>query len=220
MHAPEFEIKYLLRQPDVPVTLAWLRARYRAQREHAMNRVFSLYFDTPGGDLLDAKANGDFHKLKVRLRWYALDGSDAVRSPVFLEVKRRTGATRTKTRVVTGLAPLPEVRAPDTHAMRRLVAEFRPRLGLPAGLEPVLGVSYRRHRFVAPSDGTRVNLDDEVRAIWRAPRHSCRSGPALVDVAVLEAKGPTRAAPSDLVPLLRRVARRASFSKYHALLVC
>ncbi len=218
MSAPEYEAKYLIRRPNLPFALAWLRARCRQPAEHAANRVFSLYFDTPAGEMLAAKANGDFRKLKVRLRWYGAVDADSGQPPVFIEAKGRRGATRTKQRLLADAAHLLGPGVPDLHGLRRLIEQARPQLGLPAGLEPVLSLSFRRQRFVAASSGARVNLDDEISAIWRRPGCAARAAVRVLGQAVLEIKDTGREVPTELLPMVRWVARRGSFSKYHALM--
>jgi hypothetical protein len=209
-----FESKYVSQSSAVPMLLERLAACCRVDAEYPANRVHSVYFDSPDLRAMAEVDNGDFHKAKVRVRWYEeMDGS---RSGAFLECKRKVGVRRVKARY-----PLPdlEVSLPLHHPRwievpRNLLADGAE---LPGGLlQPTLHITYTRHRFVEPLSGLRLALDAQLRAARVHPRFA-RSGAIAgrpAPVAVFEAKGDTRRLPETLRFVRSFGARRRAFSKY------
>ena len=70
--------------------------------KYPFNRVSSIYYDTPSLDAYREKANGDYLKRKLRLRWYEPVGGANSDGKVraYLEVKAKTGSLRKKDRMV------------------------------------------------------------------------------------------------------------------------
>jgi hypothetical protein len=211
----EREVKFVLPEARGTVALALLRALCRPDPKYPATVVSTIYYDTPGLQLLAEKLDSDYLKLKVRLRWYGNPGPRTGPAVSFLEVKNRVGGLRDKARVGT---PLPagwlDTVSLDDPALVR-VLELAAPLGipLPMPLRPVLMLRYSRSRFVEPVSGTRVSLDLDIAAV-RGPLGAIHGG--TLPVAVLEIKGGGDDLPRTLGPLAHLGARRTSFSKYGA----
>ena len=93
------EIKYVMPAASAGPAEAWLNAVCRPERAYPPAWVCSVYFDRLDGTLLDEKINSDYDKTKLRVRWYAPLAGEAA-GAAFLEVKRRTGTSREKHRIV------------------------------------------------------------------------------------------------------------------------
>jgi hypothetical protein len=204
-----------------PLVLGWLATACRPDGLHAVNRVCSIYYDTPARDLLRSKLNSDFLKLKVRVRWYeSVDGEPigADGGPAFIEAKSRVGALRQKVRVPAPLfgCELRRMSLADPRLAR--LPEGLRSLGVhpPPALAPACRIEYVRHRFIEPATQARIALDWGIEASATAPRVLPAGPGGRLAVAVLEVKG----AGEDLPPVLKGLAvrwtRRGSFSKYAA----
>ena len=79
---------------------------------------------------------------------------------------------------------------------------------------PALVVRYRRRRFVDPASGSRLSLDTAIRPC--AIRQGFPVGRLGVPLrsAVVEVKNHAGVPPPALAPLLGRLTRGISFSKY------
>lgn len=209
-----FESKYVAASHIAPQMLRRLEASCRADGEHPTNRVHSVYFDTPQLEAIAEVDNGDYHKLKIRLRWYTDAGGAATTG--YLECKRKRGPQRAKGRVAVpdfdSELPLHDgrwLRLPP-----RLATAGHP---IPRGqLQPTLHISYRRHRFVEPLTGMRLALDSNIRVVRANRRFSALAAIAAVPAPfmVFEAKGDQRRLPPTLAFVRAFGARRQSFSKY------
>ena len=212
--ADDRELKYLVPPATVPVVAALLAGLCVPEEPHHRGVVDTVYLDTPDLRSLEEKLSSDFHKTKVRLRWY--DGA----GPVFAEVKRRRGTRRAKVRVEL---PLDAARlARDARGMPRfdeLPALLAARdVALPAILRPVVQLRYRRTRWIEPTTGVRVALDTEIAAVATAAPFVTATGQPL-PFAVLELKGAAAGMPIVLAALPRLGCRRAAVSKYAACLL-
>ncbi len=219
----ELERKWAMPARLSPRVARFLAARLRPDPEHAEGHVCSIYYDTPDWRFVEEKLSSDFLKTKVRLRWY----EDAQRRPLspkaFLEVKVKLGGAREKLRVPSPIDSglLSEMSLSD----RRL--RGLPRLAetqgvrLPSPLLPGFLVRYRRRRYVEPSSGLRLSLDDRIHVPIVNRAMVPRSLPGHLDLAVLEVKGAQGDLPRSLQPLFELGLRQRALSKYaacHALL--
>lgn len=217
-NVPERELKFVFSNARAGQVVRWLEHACPDDPRFAAGIVSSVYFDSRRWDSLGEKINSDFIKTKIRLRWYADSKTGQPFDKVFLEVKRREGATRRKSRFP----------APFSGAWLEQTALTHPRLlevdgllrihGLHPGawVEPAFRITYRRRRFVEPRSGVRVSVDWDIRVpsvnggrLWH-PR------PYALPEAVLEVKGAVDELPDALRPLLDFGLRRRSFSKYVA----
>lgn len=207
------EQKYVFPNARSRVIRAWLDVRCRPDPEFSAGRIFSIYFDTPEGHLLDEKVNSDYRKTKVRLRWYGDWGTGAPAGAVYFEVKQRTGSSRRKhrqrlDRPAAEFAEMP-LADPRLLAVNELAAQAGFRFAAP--LRPVVRLEYLRRRYLEPATGTRICLDHDIRATqgWAGPGAS-----APLAEGVFEVKGPAEQLPDALQPLIGLGCRRQSFSKF------
>lgn len=216
-----YELKFTLPPESSTLVVAWLRAHCRPDRTHPENTVSSIYYDTPDWRHLREKANGDYLKTKLRLRWYshgAPGREDAAPESrqAYAELKQKIGSQRQKQRIEVSQdvdwlehAPL------NAAALLNLPAHLTSRgFALPAPMLPTMLIAYRRLRFLDWRTGTRINLDSEIRTRRSNPQMIQAGRPIAVATPVIEFKGSHDRLPAGFEPLLRFGARRASFSKY------
>jgi len=215
----DHETKFVFDNQRRHVIRRWLELRCPRHPRHPTYLVSSIYFDTRSWHSLNEKANSDFSKSKIRLRWYsALDGRESGKT-VRLEVKRKRGRLRGKLRFPVDISSdelaageLQDLQRPDVVALLRAQG-----VDPPSPLFPAFQIDYTRSRFVHPMTGANLCLDYDIhvsrvnrRMVWR---HDSR----FLRQAVFEVKGrPSRLMP-DLTFLIRLECRKQAFSKY---LVC
>jgi hypothetical protein len=81
-------------------------------------------------------------------------------------------------------------------------------------LEPVLVVTYRRERFIEIQTGSRLSLDQGIRARLVSPRLDRGEGWLLMAGGVLEIKGRTVELPTPLQPVRLLGLDQGRYSKY------
>ncbi|MGH9373453.1 MAG: VTC domain-containing protein [Vicinamibacterales bacterium] len=214
----ERELKFVLPEARSAAALAFLRALSRPDPKYFSTIVSTIYYDTPGLELLGEKLDSDYLKRKVRLRWYAVREGVGGSAASFLELKSRVGSLRTKARVETPLqAAWLDRTSLEASELLDVLGLLRPLGGpLPTPLLPAVLVRYSRYRFVEPVSGTRVSLDTDIEAS-RSRRGLFHGGASTkVPGAVLEVKGAVTDLPRALRPLAHLDAKRGPFSKYAA----
>lgn len=180
--------------------------------------IESVYFDDEALSAYREKADGDALKSKVRLRWYPgsplrPDG----RANAFLEIKDRIGAAREKRHLRLDADPVFLEGAPlhDERWIDWLYAQAGAQaVPLPFGLEPVISIRYRRHRFVCPFSGARLAIDDRLESPRGHDGRFGRSEGIEAGVVVCEAKSSTWREWPWNGALARCGFRPESFSKY------
>ncbi len=214
----EHELKFRLSSWHSHAMLAYLSSLCRRDPKYPQNVVSSIYYDTPGLDLLGEKSDSHLFKTKVRLRWYQDAGGKVPNEASFLELKYRYGSRRKKLRVATDLGAGWLSRARLDHPALRDAPLLlgSQQLAPPRGLHPMLVVRYQRHRFVDPSSGSRICLDTAIGPGRVNAQRVHRRNPAPLEDAVLEVKNQSGDLPAQLRPILRAGARLDSFSKYAA----
>ncbi|MGD8328523.1 MAG: VTC domain-containing protein [Acidobacteriota bacterium] len=213
---PEHEIKLVTPAARAATVSAWLAGRCPPDPKYPTGLVTSIYYDNRDAELLRAKINSDFIKYKVRARWYGDPRSGAVLEPAFIELKRKVGGRRFKTRLPLDV-PAAQIAAarPSTLLLRRLLAGLREQ-GHWAGadLQPFLRIGFRRHRFIEPTTGSRISVDFDIRGCSVNPALLPQSNPAALAHAVIEVKGPAAELPRRLAWLRDMGCQPDSFSKY------
>ena len=160
-----YEWKYFVPASILPSIRAMVQPFVRPDhfaRQHADRRypIVSLYLDGDGLELYRTTVEGHRNRFKLRVRAY----DDDPKSPVFLEVKKRSNVVVRKTRarvsrevaeaVLSGRpAPLSEVEG---------ASEFALRLG-ELGARPLVRVRYMREAYESVhGDPVRFTIDTEV----------------------------------------------------------
>jgi hypothetical protein len=212
-----FEIKYALPLWRADAVGAWLDARCERDPQYPEGHVRTLYLDTPDLRFLTEKADGDFLKTKIRLRWYAAHAHAPAAGAVWLEIKRRESLSRSKTR----LAFHPRAADVDRSDLEGIDAGRASDLVRAAGLEaparlrPTLALGYQRSRWIEPVTGVRVALDRAIQPTWARACHWPPPHALALSSAVVEFKGADPEVPWSLRALTGFGGRRTSFSKYY-----
>jgi hypothetical protein len=210
---PRHEIKFVGPAHAAPFAAASLEALCEPDDAFPGNTVHSVYFDTPDLASYAEKANGDYLKTKLRLRWYA---RSAARPPAdggawtaWLEVKQRQGSRGLKRRRMLHLPGPSPLEGLDPEALSRIVQQH-----LGSARRPTCWLSYTRTRLRGPDGLTRVSVDRELRVEWVARWVPTRPAGAGPPVFVVEVKGPSAAVHPALAALIGRHARKRPVSKY------
>lgn len=209
------EGKYTVDVSDTLV-LSLLQSLCQQDPEYPSDYVNSLYYDTPDLALLGQKADSDFRKNKVRLRWYG--NPTEVHGPVtaYLEIKQKDGVQRSKVRKRFEVDS--ELLLPGKESLQQLTGyvDSLSEMGWAhfGALFPMIVIRYHRHRFTDSVSGARIALDrgigfTKVNSIF-FPDH----GPRTLNDGVLEIKSSTGEIPRGMMPVKNRINMRDSFSKY------
>ena len=99
-----YELKFTFPPQSTAAIEAWLNASCRPDDAHPTNTVSSIYYDTPDWRHLREKANGDYLKSKLRVRWYSRESSQSEGKIsdlrcAYAELKRKIGSQRKKQRI-------------------------------------------------------------------------------------------------------------------------
>jgi hypothetical protein len=221
---PDHETKFVLDNRRGGTILRWLELRCPRDAHHPAYRVSSIYFDTRSWISLGEKANSDFSKSKIRLRWYTALGDGLSDGTVRLEVKRKRGGLRGKLRIPAGVSsaelasgPLQNLKRPEVTTLLRAHG-----VDAPSPLFPAFQIDYTRARFRHPRTGADLCLDCDIH-VPRVNRLMVRRhDPRPLRQAVFEVKGRASGLMDDLTALTGLECRKQSFSKYLACyqLVC
>jgi hypothetical protein len=210
---PRHEVKFIGSDREAPFAAASLEAVCAPDDEFPGNIVHTVYFDTPDLASYAEKANGDYLKTKLRLRWYARSAqrrqADGGAWTAWLEVKIRQGARGTKRRKVLHLPGPSPLEGLDPEALGAIVQRH-----LGSSRRPTCWLSYSRTRLRGPDGLTRVSVDRDLRVEWVASWVPTRPSGVGPQVFVVEVKGPTAAVHPALSTLIVRHARKRSVSKY------
>jgi hypothetical protein len=211
--APRHEIKFVGPERAAPFAAATLEAVCPPDDEFPVNRVHTVYFDSRDLASYEEKANGDYLKVKLRLRWYERDGEPRPAAlahwTAWLEIKLRQGSRGLKRRkrvILPPPAPHPGF-DPD-----RLAAVVQEHLGSPR--RPSCWLTYSRTRLRGPDGVTRLSIDRNLGVEWMASWLPARPRATGPEVFVIEVKGPTTAVHPGLAALIARHARKSTVSKY------
>ena len=210
---PRHEIKFLGPSRAEPFVAASLEALCAPDGHFPDNVVHSIYFDSPDLASYAEKANGDYLKTKLRLRWYAEPGERRPRSgrdwSAWLEIKTRAGSRGVKRRKLLRLPGPSPLEGLDPEALGAVVQEHAG-----SSRRPTCWVSYSRTRLWGPDGVTRLAIDRNLRAEWVARWIPSRWFGAAPPVFVVEVKGDTAAVHPALSTLILRHAQKRALSKY------
>ncbi len=155
------ELKYILR-PEQIALLRRAMAGHMEPDQFGQTTIASLYYDTPDYRLIRASLEKPDFKEKLRLRSY---GRATERSPVFLELKRKSLGVVYKRRVRTTVGGAErflrgESGGPDDSQISRELAAFRNYYGT---LRPSCLILYDRTAYVEPGGELRLTIDENPR---------------------------------------------------------
>ena len=210
------EGKYAVDIGEQNLVLSMLNSLCPGDSEHPCDHINSIYYDTVGLDMLDQKISSDYQKSKVRLRWYGRPSIGEQKVPAYMEIKRKDGTQRSKSRQRLELRG--DILQPGKESFADVaayVASAAEMGATPLGpLVPLIVVRYLRHRFQEPLTGSRISLDTGIMFSRVNGQYVPECAPRALNVGVLEIKSTTGDIPSVLKPLKSRVHTRDSFSKY------
>ena len=213
LSAPRHEMKFVGAARAAGLATATLAAACPRDDEFPANVVHSVYFDSPRLVSYAQKANGEYLKTKIRLRWYARPGlppPGAGESWIaWLEVKLRQGSRgfkRRKRLVLGGPSP---AEGGDPDALGALVHR---ELGSP--WRAACWLSYTRSRLRWPDGTCRISVDRDLRAEWVAPWARPRVIGVRLPLFVVEVKGDSPVVHPGLASLIARHATKRPVSKY------
>lgn len=216
------ENKYVSKVTSEEGVLEILRYYCLKDEEHGFGNIASLYYDTPYLHSYCEKADGDYQKQKVRLRWYLEDKkNEDARGFVsaFLEIKMKEGSGRRKYRekLVVPNFVLEKPRDYLEYLSRLVVIQHNDEILEPFSgfLMPLVIIKYLRWRFVCPISGSRVCLDTSISGDWVAPGFiPHKINETFLESSVIELKGGSKYEPHWLKDIYRIGFRKQGFSKF------
>ncbi len=209
------EGKYTVDVAD-QLLLSMLECLCRRDPKYPSDYVNSVYYDTANLALLDQKVDSEYHKNKLRLRWYGMPSGSTSTVSSYLEIKQKKGVQRFKARkrfeVPTNLL----VPGRESFGELTAFADHVSELGWsPVGaLFPMIVIRYHRHRFTEPVSGARISLDSRIKYTRVNGIFFPETGPRTLRHGVLEIKSDTGEIPPGMMAIKSRVNTRDSFSKY------
>lgn len=213
----EHEQKFIFSSLRVAAVLQWLHHVCRPDLRFPRYRIFSIYYDTPDRLFLREKLNSDYLKTKVRIRWYVENGNTEGTDNVWLEIKRKIGAERQKSRIQL---PYPSAWFSSLSLKHPILTDEIPRIlhthgiRLTKTVHPFLELTYDRYRFLEPLSRQGVCVDCQIAVSKVNQRMLPMGWPVQIPSAILEIKGKTRNLPDMLQPLFWMGCRKAAVSKY------
>lgn len=230
------EQKFFIPPSRMALARALLLRTCRVDPLHPSGQVNSVYFDTVDLDQHERSESGERVKDKVRIRWYGDEhdphqgtidpqsswADDEERVDAWLELKSRQGFASTKQRrhgrvpsVNLAWSALADGIAPPTVLLQTMAAfGFFP----PGPIQPVIVISYQRHRFVEPRTGNRLSIDWRIRSTMLTRGRGIGERGLELPGAVVEVKCPEFGLPPSLVELAELGTSWSRFSKYSACL--
>lgn len=210
------ELKFIVDNSAVGIISEWLRCRCLPDPKFPAGIVSSIYYDTANWQFMREKINSDYHKTKIRLRWYADIDSEDPGDESYMEAKFKTGSRRNKIRVKTGLVGDWLNRVNLENKKLLLVPQLLRTRGVNVAstLLPVFRINYKRKRFIEPLTGARLSLDYDISSPCVNRHIVPRSNPFRLQNAVFELKGVLTELPEVLHQLTAMGCQKQSFSKY------
>lgn len=220
--ARRMEWKFFVLPRNIGLAYALLRQFCRPDSEYPNEQINSLYFDTEDIDEHLRSSSGDFHKNKVRIRWYHTLDDYRGEVPAFLELKSREGFAGYKKRqrllvpvdrlepINLGKGIIPVATLMDT------IVSFGHYLAMP--IRPIIVISYWRHRFTELLTGMRVNLDYDIRSTIVDRSLGYGEGELKLAGGVIEVKGHKMELPITLRKMNLLDLDWSRFSKYSSCL--
>lgn len=212
-----FERKFFLPQEMIPFAAHLLAHCCPEDRQYPRGTVHSVYYDTPDMDFFCDSQEGNYGRVKIRIRWYDFPAA-GTSATAFLEMKSKRGYAGSKQRksfsvpwqrfgdsiLGQGILPYPVV-------MQGL-AEFG--YCPPNLLKPLIRISYRRLRFIDRLTNSRISLDWDIRSNLVRPDAGRREGTIRMEGGVIEIKGRSADIPDTLQSIRDLGTDWSRYSKY------
>jgi hypothetical protein len=218
MPVQRFERKFIILPANIGFAYTMLRQVCRPDKEYPEDRVYSLYFDTADLDQYEKSASGEYHKNKVRIRWYSESNNNTGEVPVYVEVKSRQGfaSSKQRRRVTVPGQSLQPANLSRGIIERTALIEMLASLGHypEKPLKPIILISYQRYRLNEIYTGIRVSFDHDIRALSVAPELGRKEGRIRLPNGVIEVKGPSLELPVTLRRMRLLDVDWSRFSKY------
>jgi hypothetical protein len=215
-----FERKYYLTPQRVGLAYGLLRQICLMDAEYPSEQINSLYFDTADLDQHERSSAGDFHKDKVRIRWYGNNENRSGMQTIFIELKSRQGfvGMKQRSRLLVPAESLAFNNLIKGIVPRTLLMDTLARFGyfLPEMLQPVINISYWRYRLSEIMTGQRVSLDCHIRSTMIMPGSGNGEKELEWPGGVIEIKGQTMELPATLRRARMLDTDWTRFSKYSA----
>jgi hypothetical protein len=216
------ERKFFVLPRNIGFAYALLRQFCRLDEKYPAEQVNSLYFDTDDLEQYNRSASGEYHKDKVRIRWYHTLDAYRGEVPIFVELKSRDGFTSIKQRQ--------ELPAPVQHletaslsdgiipmtTLTNIISGFGYHPEMP--LHPVIVISYWRYRFSEILTGMRVTLDSNIRSTIVKRTLGYGERDLKLEGGVIEVKGQKMELPLTLRRMKLLDLDWSRFSKYSSCL--
>lgn len=145
-----FEIKYFVPLHKVQVLHQWLDSAYANSDPYGENELDTLYFDTPNSDMYGCSCDGNYVKIKVRMRSYNKKNYSQ------LQIKKKVGYQVYK-KSFKVFYPVDKEVPPDFYYDCFVPDDF----SFPKPLVPRTRVIYKRSRYRSRS--IRITLDQNIR---------------------------------------------------------
>jgi len=216
------ERKFFIAPARVGLAYGLLQHACCAAPEYACEQINSVYFDTDDLDQHARSLEGDFRKDKVRIRWYGDNTGAHGMQTVFLELKSREGFSSFKQRLELsilaerlGLKCLGDGIVSKTLLYDTLAHfSYFPQ----APLQPIIKISYERHRFIDVFSGQRLALDYNIRSTCLTGGIGNGETDLKLPGAVIEIKGSSFELPLTLQNIKLLDVDWSRFSKYSSCL--
>lgn len=212
-----FERKFFLPGSMIPFASHLLSHCCPADRQYPQGTVHSVYYDTPEMDFFRDSQEGNYGRVKIRIRWYDFPAAETM-TCAFLELKSKRGYAGSKQRKTLSVPTErldnrnhPQDVLPYPAVMRGL-AEFG--YCSPNLLKPLIRISYRRMRFVDRLTHSRISLDWDIRSNLIRPDASRREGAIRMEGGIIEIKGRSMDIPHTLQSIRDLGTDWSRYSKY------
>jgi hypothetical protein len=211
-----FERKFYLPTSTIPFAAHLLAHCCPEDRQYPRGTIHSVYYDTPDLEYFNDSQEGNYGRVKVRVRWY--DFPQTGQAPVFLEIKSKRGYAGSKKRKSISIDcerlwnPTSDQGVLPYPAVMYGLAEmgYCP----PNLLQPLILISYRRLRFIERMTGSRVSLDWDIRSTRIDPKDGRREGSIRMEGGVIEVKGQSSEIPTTLQSIRELGTDWSRYSKY------
>ena len=212
-----FERKFFLPGSMVPFAAHLLAHCCPADRQYPQGTVHSVYYDTPEMDFFCDSQEGNYGRVKIRIRWYDFPAAGTTAS-AFLELKSKRGYAGSKQRksFVVPAERLCGSGSDQSVLPFPVVMQGLAEFGYcpPNLLKPLIRISYRRLRFVDRLTNSRISLDWDIHFNLVRPEAGRREGSIRMEGGVIEIKGRSMDIPETLQSIRDLGTDWSRYSKY------